>query len=448
MTTTEEGTASPPVTRREVWGWCMYDFADSAFTTVIVTTLYALYYKKIVVADDQRGDLLWGLAASVSEIAVALLAPVLGAIADFSGSRKRFLGACAAAVILFTASLHFVGPGMAMLGFVLYVAANVGFTGGGIFIDSFLPGISHERNAGRVSGLKWALGYLGGLLALVVCGNLAGSIVSNPTTDQLAQARLIPVIIAVWYGLAIIPTFLFLRDRSQARTLPPGQSYVRVGFRKLWRTLRAVRRYRELFKLLLAFVVYNDGIVTVITFSALYAEQTIGFTPAEIVRMFIIMNVVALAGALVFGWIADRIGQKRTILISLSLWIVATTAAYFADTKATFYSVAVLAGIGMGSCQSVTRSLVAVFTPKSDAAEFAGFLGFAGKAVAFIGPLLFGIISHQSGSQRLAILSVGLFFVVGMILLLTVDEAKGKAESRMPVGEDEAHSIQSATGSI
>lgn len=424
---------SSPVKRREIFGWCMYDFADSAFTTVIVTTLYALYYKKIVVADDQRGDLLWGLAASVSEIAVALLAPILGAIADFSGTRKRFLGACALVVILFTGSLYFVGPGMAVLGFVLYVIANIGFTGGGIFIDSFLPGISNERNAGRISGTKWGVGYLGGLLALVTCGGLAAHIVRDPTPDQVAQARLIPLIIAVWYGLAIIPTFLFLKDRSVPRELPAGQGYVRVGFRRLWQTLRQVRRYRELFKLLVAFVVYNDGIVTVITFAALYAEQTIGFTPAEIVTMFILMNVVALAGAGSFGWLADRIGQKRTILISLALWIVAVVAAYFAQTKSTFYAVAVLAGIGMGSCQSVTRSLVAVFTPKSNAAEFAGFLGFAGKAVAFVGPLLFGIISHQTGSQRMAILSVGLFFVVGMVLLARVDEAKGKAASLLPV---------------
>jgi MFS transporter, UMF1 family len=435
MTTLMEGKTSPSVTRREVWGWCMYDFADSAFTTVIVTTLYALYYKKIVVADDQRGDLLWGLAASVSEIAVALLAPVLGAIADFSGSRKRFLAACAVAVILFTASLHFIGPGMAALGFVLYILANIGFTGGGIFIDSFLPGISNERNAGRISGMKWGLGYLGGLLALVVCGGLAVNIVRDPTAEQVDRARLIPLIIAAWYGLAVIPTFLFLRDRSVARPLPAGENYVTLGFRQLWRTLKQVRRYRELFKLLLAFVVYNDGIVTVITFAALYAEQTIGFTPAEIVTMFIIMNVVALVGAGTFGWIADWIGQKRTILISLGLWILAIVAAYFAQTKTAFYAVAVLAGIGMGSCQSVTRSLVALFTPKPNAAEFAGFLGFAGKAVAFLGPLLFGIISHQTGSQRPAILSVGLFFVVGMLLLLMVDEAKGKAASRLPVGE-------------
>jgi UMF1 family MFS transporter len=219
------------------------------------------------------------------------------------------------------------------------------------------------------------------------------------------------------------------------RELPPGETYLRVGFRRLWQTLKEVRRYRELFKLLLAFVVYNDGIVTVIFFAALYAEQTIGFTPAEIVTMFILMNIVALAGALSFGWIADRIGQKRTILISLSLWIIAIVAAFFAETKTTFYVVAVLAGIGMGSCQSVTRSLVAVFTPKANAAEFAGFLGFAGKAVAFLGPLVFGIISHQTGSQRPAILAIGFFFVLGMMLLLAVDEAKGKAASLVSVEE-------------
>jgi MFS transporter, UMF1 family len=430
MTVTMEAKALPPVRRREVFGWCMYDFADSAFTTVIVTTLYALYYKKIVVADDQRGDLLWGLAASVSEIVVALLAPVLGAVADFSGTRKRFLAACAAALILFTASLYFVGPGMATLGFVLYILANIGFTGGGIFIDSFLPGISNSRNAGRISGMKWGLGYLGGLLALVACGGLAASIVENPTPEQVDRVRLIPVIIAVWYGLAVVPTFLFLKERSVGRVLPAGENHITMGFRKLRRTFRQVRRYRELFKLLLAFVVYNDGIVTVITFAALYAEQTIGFTPSEIVTMFILMNVVALAGAGSFGWIADLIGQKRTILISLGLWVLAIVGAYFAQTKAMFYAVAVLAGIGMGSCQSVTRSLVALFTPKANAAEFAGFLGFAGKAVAFIGPLAFGIVSHQTGSQRPAILSVGLFFVAGMILLLMVDEAKGKAASQ------------------
>lgn len=411
----------------------MYDVADSAFTTIIVTVLYSLYFKKIVVGDDGRGDFLWGLAASISEILVALLAPILGAIADFSGSRKKFLGVCAVTIIFFTASLYFVGPGMTALGFGLYIIANLGFTGGGIFIDSFLPGISTPANAGRISGMKWALGYFGGLLALVLCLPLAASIKANPTPEELSRARLVPVFVAAFYAVAVVPTFLFLRDRSVRRALPPGQNYLIAGFGQLKKTFGHMKRYGDLFKLLVAFLIYNDGIVTVITFAASYAEQTIGFTAREITIMFILMNVIALVGALSFGWLADRIGQKRAIFISLLLWIAAIVLAFFSHSKSSFYVVAALAGVGIGSCQSVTRSLVALFTPKENAAEFAGFLGFAGKAVAFIGPITFGTISQQMGSQRPAILTVAAFFVVGGILLSFVNEERGKKASLIPV---------------
>lgn len=422
-----------PVTRREIFGWCMYDVADSAFTTVIVTALYAPYFSKIVVRDAQQADFLWGLAASISEVAVALLAPILGAIADYSGSRKKFLALCAAIIIIFTASLWFVGPGMVVLGLGLYIIANIGFAGGGVFIDSFLPGISNESNAGRLSGFKWALGYTSGLVATFLCLPLSRSIVENPTSEQLSQARLIPVVVAVYYAIAVIPTMIFLRDRSIPQKLPPGDSYLTVGFRQLRLTLSRIRQYRELFKLLIAFLVYNDGVVTVIYFAALYATTTIGFTTEEVAIMFIAMNVVAAAGAFSFGFLADRIGQKRTILISLTIWLGAVVLAYFSTSKEMFYAVAALAGIGMGSSQSVTRSLLAVFTPKENAAEFFGFLGIAGKALAFLGPIMFGVISQQTGSQRPAILSIGVFFIVGMILLSFVDEKRGKEASRIPV---------------
>jgi UMF1 family MFS transporter len=411
----------------------MYDVADSAFTTVIVTALYAPYFSKIVVGDPKRADFLWGLAASISELSVAVLAPILGAIADFSGSRKKFLGACAVMIVFFTGSLYFVGPGAATLGLVLYILANIGFAGGGVFIDSFLPGISNESNAGRISGIKWSFGYLSGLIATVICLPLSKSVVENPTPDQLAQARLIPVVVAIYYAIAVIPTFLFLRDRSVKQPLPPGDNYLTVGFRQLSKTLKNIRRYRELFKLLIAFLVYNDGVVTVIYFAALYATVTIGFTTEEIALMFIAMNVVAAAGAFSFGWIADRIGQKRTIFISLIIWIIAVVTAYFSYSKASFYVVATLAGIGMGSTQSVTRSLLALFTPKPNAAEFFGFLGIAGKALAFLGPLVFGSISNATGSQRPAILAIGTFFVVGMILLSFVNEKRGKEASKLAV---------------
>lgn len=435
-TTLENAAPGSPVTKTEILGWCMYDVADSAFTTVIVTALYAPYFSKIVVGDPQRADFLWGIAASVSELVVAILAPILGAIADFSGSRKKFLAVCAVTIVFFTASLYFVGPGMTALGLVLYILANIGFAGGGVFIDSFLPGISNDSNAGKISGMKWGMGYASGLVAMVLCLPLAKNVVDNPTPDQLSRARLIPVVVAVYYAVTVIPTFLFLRDRSVKQQLPPGQSYLSVGFRQLIQTLKHIRRYSELFKLLIAFLVYNDGIVTVIYFAALYASVTIGFTTEEIAIMFIAMNVVAAAGAFSFGWVADRIGQKRTIFISLSIWIAAVVVAYFSYSKASFYIVATLAGIGMGSCQSVTRSLLALFTPKENAAEFFGFLGIAGKALAFLGPIVFGTVSQATGSQRPAILSVGAFFIVGMILLSFVDEKRGKEASRMPVHAD------------
>lgn len=425
----------PPVTRREIAGWCMYDVADSAFTTVIVTAVFALYFEKIVTGKPHFSDLWWGRATAASEMVVALLAPILGAIADFSGSRIRFLGVCAVTIILFTAALYFVGPGMTGLAIVLFIIANTGFAGGGVFIDSFLPGISHAGNAGRISGLKWALGYAGGLICLALCYPLAENIVENPTPEQLSRARLIPLVVAGWYAVMVIPTFLFLRDRSIPKPLPPGDNYLTVGFRQLGRTFRHVRRYRELFKLMIAFLVYNDGIVTVIIFAAKYASVTIGFEAREIVFMFIWLNVVAIVGAFSFGYLADRIGQKRTIMISLSIWIAAVVLAYFSQSKSSFYVVAVMAGIGMGSAQSVTRSLVALFTPQENAAEFFGFLGIAGKALAFVGPLVFGTISMRMGSQRSAILAIGAFFVVGMILLSSVDEQRGKEAARIPVSQ-------------
>jgi UMF1 family MFS transporter len=434
LTTTSERADERSVTKLEIFGWCMYDVADSAFTTVIVTTLYALYFRKIVAGNAENADFLWGLAASISEIVVAILAPILGAIADFSGSRKKFLAVCAATIVFFTASLYFVGPGMVVVGLVLYIVANIGFSGGGVFIDSFLPGISNESNAGRISGTKWALGYASGLVALAACLPLSKYIVDDPTPEQLGYARLIPVVVAAYYAVAVIPTLLFLRERSVPQPLPPGDNYVTVGFRQLRHTLRHLGRYRELVKLLVAFLIYNDGIVTVIYFAAIYAEVTIGFAPNEIVMMFIVLNVIAVAGALSFGLLADRIGQKRVIIISLCIWIAAVVLAYFAYSKASFWVVAALAGIGIGSSQSVSRSLVALFTPKENAAEFFGFLGIAGKALAFLGPLVFGTISTMTGSQRPAILSIGIFFVIGIILIARVDEARGKAASRIPIG--------------
>jgi UMF1 family MFS transporter len=435
MTEAQTTTSSPkpPVTKKEIFGWCMYDAADSAFTTVIITAFYAPIFQSIIVGDPIRGTFLWGVALSASEIVVAVVAPILGAIADFSGSRKKFLGICALTIIFFTAALWFAEPGMVATAMTLFILANLGFAGGGVFIDSFLPGISNESNAGRISGIKWGIGYMSGLVATVLCSFLAGALDDPQNPEMIAQARLIPVVVAAYYAVMVIPTFIYLRDRSIPQPLPPGENYLTTGFKQLRRTFNHIKRYRELVKLLIAFLVYNDGIVTVIGFAVIYARDTVGFTKGEITTMFIVLNVVAAAGALTFGRLADWIGQKRAIFISLAIWIAAVFIAYFAKDKTTFWVAASLVGVGMGSCQSVTRSLLALFTPQKNASEFFGFLGIAGKALAFLGPFVFGQIALSTGSQRPAILAIAAFFVVGMFLLSFVNEERGKEAAKIPV---------------
>lgn len=440
MSTSEEtpdpNRAQPPVTKKEIFGWAMYDVADSSFTTVIVSVFWAVYFTKIVAGGTGYGDSLWALANSASGVAVALIAPILGAIADFSGARKKFLGLCAVVIVVFTASLYVVKPGMVFVGIALFIVANIGFTGGGIFIDSFLPGISNESNAGRISGMKWAMGYGSGLICVVLCGQFAAGTQEGATPEQIDVARLIPLVVAAYYAVAVVPTFLLLRERSVPQSLPPGENYVTFAFKRLGETFRGFRRYRELLKLFVSFLVYNEGINTVIAFSAIYAATTVGFTSGDLIWLFVVTNVIALLSAIGFGLLGDRIGQKRTIMITLAIWVTAVTIAYFSYSKEAFWLVGVLAGIGMGSTQSVTRSLVAQFTPPARSSEFFGFLGISGKAISFVGVNVFGLISGMTGSQRPAILSIGVFFVAGAILLSFVDERKGKDASKMP--EEEA----------
>ncbi len=325
----------PPVTRREIFGWCMYDVADSAFTTVIVTVIYAPYFTTVVAGSTGYGDTLWALANSVSGVAGALLAPILGAIADFSGARKKFLAVCGATIVIFTASLGLVQPGMVVLGIILYIIANVGFTGGGIFIDSFLPGISNEKNVGRISGTKWALGYASGLVALALCLPLVRA--GGP------GVRWVPVLVAASYAVRVMPTFLLLRERSEPKPLPAGRNYVTFAFSQLGDTMKHLKQYRELLKLFASFLVYNEGINTVIAFAAVYAIKTVGFSQDQVILLFIVLNVIAVIGAFGFGAIADRIGQKNTIFITLAIWTTAVVVAYFTYSVNMFWVVAALA---------------------------------------------------------------------------------------------------------
>jgi UMF1 family MFS transporter len=360
---------------------------------------------------------------------VALLAPVLGARADISGSKRLFLRGFGLIIIVFTASLALVGPGDVVAGIVIFMLANIGFAGGVIFIDAFLPELAAPGRTGRLSGARWATGYVGGMLCLALIMPLASG---GFAPGNLTAARSVFPVVALWYAVFSLPAFLILRDRGNKVTLPAGQSVVMLGFRRLGTTFRSIRRYRELFKFLLAFWLYNDAIVTIIIFAAAFASDTLNFTVAENMLLILCVNLPAAAGSLAFGALLDRLGAKRTVMLTLLLWLGVIVATLLTTSKATFFGVAALAGIGLGSCQSSSRALLAQFTPANRAGEFFSFLGVAGKVSAIMGPLVFGWVSMQTGSQRLAVLAVGFFFLAGLAVLATVDEKAGLAAANDP----------------
>ena len=423
MTAMSRTGAATPVRSREIFGWAMFDFANSSYTTVIITVAFSVFFTSTV-ATAGRADFLWGFGLSISNGLVLLLAPVLGAIADDSGRKKQFLFATYLACVVGTALLALVGPGDVALALALLVVSNVAFSFGEGLASAFLPEISTPRTIGRISGLGWGLGYFGGLASLLLISRL---IAPGFGADNLANLQRAWVVTAAFFLLAGACTFLLLRERAQRGPRRSLAGYVRVGFARLATTAREVRHFSELGKFLIAFFLYHGGLTTVIAFAAILAERTFGFTPADLIKLFVLLQLTSAAGALGFGFLQDRIGAIRTVRLTLLIWIAACVAAYLVRTAGQFWWVAMAAGLGIGSLQSASRALVGLFSPRDKEAEFFGFWGLAGKAAYAIGPALFGLISSASGSQRVAILSAALFFLAGLGALAFVDERRGIA---------------------
>jgi UMF1 family MFS transporter len=402
--------------RLTIFSWMLFDYARTSFSVMVKTVGYALYFREIVAAGTMRGDLYWGLADSVSMVIAAGLSPVLGAASDYSHRRKRFLIAFSALCIVATAMLYWIKKGMLLPGMLVFIGANLGFQGGYTFYDAFLPEIAPKHIYGRVSGYGFGMGYLGALSILAVTfpfikGGFAPANISNFRQSFLVAAA--------FFAVFSLPAFFVLHDHTGAyhRKLP----YFRLGFRRAIRTLKRLGKFKSLSRFLLSFFLYIDGVNTVIFFSALYARGTLGFTPVEVIIFFIVAQTTAILGSIIFGVLTDHWGPKRSITITLVIWIVVVLSAFFIQTKEQFYIIGLFAGVAIGSSQSSSRSLMAFLTPAEHAAEFFGFYdGIAGNASAIMGPLTFGVISSLSGSQRLAVLSVLIFFISGLILLQPV----------------------------
>ena len=403
--------------RGKIFAWTLFDFANTAFSVIVVTVIYSRYFTSHV-AGGRRW--LWGLAVSLSMICAAALSPPLGAAADFSRGRKRFLFLFTAACIICTGLLFFVHEGMIVTGVLLFVIANIGFEGGLVFYDAFLPGLTSRSSYGRVSGYGFAAGYAGALAVLVIV------LLMLPDSADPAYnffVRLSFVVAAVFFLVFSLPIFMFVDEPPLQGSRPP--SIIRAGFARAsstFRSLFVLREYPSIARFLIAFFIYNDGILTVIAFAAIFAEHILGMSDSAIILFFAVVQTSAVAGSVIFGIITDNIGPKRTISITLVIWIAIVIGAYFVGSVAAFYVVALGAGIAIGSSQSASRSLMALLTPRSREAEFFGFYdGLCGKASAVVGPLVYGIIADLTG-ERIAALAIGLFFLTGFILLQKVEE--------------------------
>ena len=396
--------------KKKIFIWTLFDFANTSFSIVVVTFLFAVYFKNTVADGKPIGDLYWSFGTSISMIVTALISPVLGAIADFSAGKKRFLLFFTIMCIIATASLFFVGPGQILFGLILFITANIGFEAGLVFYDAFLPEVSVPKNYGRVSGYGFGMGYLGSLATL-------GIVYPFIQNDMIKETF---PIAALFFLVFSLPFFFFIRDsrKKMVKTEP----YHIIGLKRVWSTISHLKNYKNLALFLLAYFFYIEGVNTIIFFSGIYASTTLGFSDSELLIFFLTVQTTAIAGSVVFGIIADSIGQKKTIMITLFMWLVTVALAFFIYDKFGFYFVGLLAGASMGSSQSTSRSMMTKLTPEDKKTEFFGFYSFFGKSSAVVGPLVFGLVSFLSGSQRIAILSVGVFFVIGMLILSKVKD--------------------------
>ena len=414
---------SPPVERREIVAWAMYDFAHSAFGTLVLTFIFSAYYARVIAPDPIEGAIWWTRAVNASAITTALIMPVVGAIGDFGGLKKRFLLIATAICVVLTASLFRMGPGDAWIAALTFIGASVAYESLQSLANAFLPEISTRENMGRISGLGWGLGYIGGVLCLVpALGMVSGWL---PEEGGL-NVRATNLLAAGWLLVFSIPTFLFLRER-QSRRRASFATYVRMGFGRIADTARDLARYRQAVRLLIARLVYNDGLATAFAMAAIFAGAEFGMQTADLLVLGIVVNATAGASAIGFGFVQDRIGGKRTIAITLVLLMVATALAFFAQTIGVFWAAAVLLGLMVGPNQAASRALLGSFVPASKQGELFGFYAFSGRLSSVLGPLSYGLILGATGSHRWAIASIVVFLAAGLILLTRVDEQEGAA---------------------
>lgn len=425
---------TPMAERRELISWALYDFANSGYTTVVMTTIYSAYFVGVIAVST--GDmaagmptLLWSIAIGLANFVVMIIGPVVGALADHQARKKVFLLISSIGCVLATALLAFVGPGEVLLSMLLVTVSAIMFAQGENLIAAFLPELVPKEKMGRMSGYGWCVGYFGGLLTLGLCLWL----ITWGQQRGMADTDIIPLTLLLTAGifaLTAMPTFLWLRERAMAQP-EEDVSYFRLSYNRLQQTFERAVHFKDLFRFLLCLAVYQSGVSTVIVLAAIYAQEVMGFGREELIILIMVVNVTAAVGALICGHLQDKIGSVPTLAITLVLWILAILTAFFATEPVHMWIAGNLIGAAMGSSQSVSRALVSKFTPAERSGEFLGLWGVVIRLSAIVGPLSYGIVNFLSqGDHRLALLSTLLFFILGLLLLVRVDEKRGTVAAK------------------
>lgn len=418
----------PGVRKREVFGWAMYDFANSGYTTVVLTAVFAAYFVSVAAQGATWATFAWTAALAISNALVMLTSPVLGAWADAHGSKKSLLWMSTLGCVVCTAALGWVGPGMVALGMALIILSNLCYAWGESLIAAFLPELARPEALGRVSGWGWSFGYVGGMLTL----GLGLAYVLGAQARGEAARDFVPVtmwITAAVFAAAALVTLVLLRERSAGlrRAADPG-------WRSVWRqqaaSWRLARGYPDFLWLLGCTVAYQAGVAVTIALAAIYAEQVIGFQQQETMLMIFVLNIAAALGAFAFGYWQDRLGHKRALGLTLVGWTLTCVIAALATTKGAFWVAAAIAGVCMGSSQSAGRAIVGLLAPRDRMAEFYGLWTFANRLASIIGPLTYGLVTLVTGgNQRLAIAVTALMFVAGLLILWPIRLERGRARA-------------------
>jgi MFS transporter, UMF1 family len=420
------------VKKREVFGWAMYDFANSGYTTVVLTAVFATYFVGAVAGNAPWATFAWTLALSISYAIVMVTMPTIGAMADVRASKMKMLRWFTLGCVVATALLGTVQPNEVVWACVLIVLSNVMFSYGESLAAAFLPELAKRDALGKVSGWGWSFGYVGGMLAL---GISLAYVLSAQKAGQTA-GQFVPVtmwITAAIYGLAACVTFMLLTERALPKATSTAQSGLRASLDELKKTWRASEKYRDFRTLMLCAVFYQGGVAVAITLAAVYAETVIGFAKQETMVLIFVLNIAAAVGAFVFGYVQDIIGHKKALAITLLGWIATCVIAAASTTKGQFWWAAAIAGASMGASQSAGRAMAGLFAPEPKLAEFFGLWAFATRLASIIGPLSYGAITWATGgNQRIAILSTSLLFVAGLIVLRNIDIDRGRAAALNP----------------